>query len=334
MTKNSDWVQDDFEKETESKSTSENEEKIFEELKEEAAKKEKKSRSGKGFKWKWLILIALIILITQGLYIVPEGNVAYITQFGKIVGTQENAGLHLRLPFIQQANILTNKIMLYDVSPSEVLTGDKKAMVVDSYALWRISDVTKYVRTVGNIPETQKRIDAAVYSTIKNIMGRRQQSEIISDEESSRATLNQEVTEVVNEAMTGYGIEMLRVEIRKYDLPTDNLAAVYNRMISERQQMATSYKADGEYQAAKIKNDTDKEYGIIVGEAEAKVQQIYGEAEKEYMSILQELYGEKEKAEFYSFMLELDALKNSIRGEKTVVLGPDSPIAKILGAGE
>lgn len=281
--------------------------------------------------WPWLVVLALLIILLQGAYIVPEGQKAFVTQFGKIISIQENPGLHVRIPFIQKVEYLTDKIMVYDVSPSEVLTQDKKAMIVDSYALWRISDVTRYIRTVGNIPETQKRMDASVYSNIKNLMGGLEQSVIISDEESSRDSLNTQVTQLVNEQMSGYGVEVLRVEIRRYDLPKDNLSAVYKRMISERQQMAAKFKAEGELEAAQIRNATDKEKDILIGLARADAEKLSGEAEKEYMTILGEVYGDKDKADFYNFMLQLDSLKQSLKGQKTVVLGPDSPLAEMLG---
>lgn len=277
-----------------------------------------------------LLIAVLVIVLLNGIYIVPEGKIAFVTQFGKIMSTTTEAGLHVHVPFIQKASYLTNKVMVYDVSPSEVLTADKKAMIVDSYALWKIQDVTRFIRTVGNIGELQKRIDATVYSNIKNIMGGLQQNEIISDEETARDSLNKQVTERAADELKSYGVEVLRVEIRRYDLPADNLDAVYKRMISERRQMAASYKAEGELQAAKIRNNTDKDYIITVGEAEAAAKRIEGEAEKEYMAILEELYGKKDQAEFYKFMLELDALKQSLQGEKTVIVGPDSVLGKII----
>lgn len=280
-----------------------------------------------------LLLVALIIVLLNSLYIVPEGYIAYVTQFGRIISHTTEPGLKMHVPFVHDVNYLTNKIMVYDVSPSEVLTADKKAMVVDSYALWKIEDVTRFMRTLGgNIDEMERRIDASVYSNIKNIMGRMMQSEIISDEESSRDNLNTQVTKYAGEELANYGVKVIRVEIRRFDLPTDNLSAVYKRMISERNQMAAAIKADGEYEAAKMRNETDKEYGILIGEAEAAARRLQGEAEAEYMAKLEELYGQTEQAEFYEFMLELDALKASLQGDKTVILGPDSVLGNMLRA--
>ena len=278
-----------------------------------------------------LALVVILFMIFNCFYILPEGQVAYVTQFGKIVSTSRDAGLKFKLPFVQDINFLTDKIMYYDVNPSEVLTADKKAMIVDSYVLWKIDDAPTFIRTLGaNVSEMQKRIDASVYSNIKNIMGRLQQSEIITDDESSRDSLNQQVTRFAGKELANYGVEVLRVEIRRYDLPKDNLSAVYDRMISERQQMAASFKADGDYQAAKMRNETDKAYDITLGEAKAQARRLQGQAEEEYMAVLKEIYGDKDKADFYHFTLELDALEESLKGDKTVILGPNSFLGQML----
>jgi membrane protease subunit HflC len=276
-----------------------------------------------------IILIALV-LVSSSIYTVKEGEYVYITQFGAIQRTETQAGINLKIPFIEDVNRLTSRQMVYNVNPSEVLTADKKAMIVDSYSIWRIHDVTTFIRTVGNINEMQKRIDASVYSVIKNLMGNLQQSEIISDTDAGRMTLNQQITEQVANNLMGYGVEMLTVEIKRYDLPSDNTDAVYDRMISERAQMAESFKAEGEYEAAKIRNETDKEIGILLGEARAEAQKLKGEGEEEYMRILKDLYDNEDKAAFYVYVRELEALSLSLQGEKTVVIGPDSPLAQIL----
>ena len=287
---------------------------------------------------KWIIILVIgflaVILISSSLYTVQEGEFVYLTQFGELMDTRTEAGLGLKLPFVQDVNRLTKKQMIYNVNPSEVLTADKKAMIVDSYSIWKIRDVTTFIRTVNNLSEMQKRIDASVYSVIKNVMGQMQQSEIISDGEDSRTSLNKQITEAVALNLKDYGVEIVTVEIKRFDLPSDNTAAVYNRMISERSQMAASYKADGEYEAAKIRNETDKEVSILIGEAEAEARRLQGEGEEEYMKTLKELYNDPQKADFYLFVRELEAMEKSLSGEKVLILGADSPLVKILNQTE
>ena len=283
---------------------------------------------------KWIIIavvvVALVILFTASVYTVNEGQYAYVTQFGALVSIRTEAGMAFKVPFIQDVNYLTKKQMIYNVNSSEVLTADKKAMIVDSYSIWKITDVTTFIRTVNSINEMQKRIDASAYSVIKNLMGQLQQSEIITDAEEGRISLNKQITAQVADSLRLYGVDILSVEIKRFDLPEDNTAAVYARMISERSQMAASYKAEGEYEAAKIRNETDKQVEIIIGEAEAMARRLQGEGEGEYMRILKELYSDPEKADFYLFVRELEALKKSMTGDKTIILGPDSPLVDII----
>lgn len=283
---------------------------------------------------KWIILVVVVVLIaiaaSASVYIVNEGEFVYITQFGAIRQIRTEAGLYLRTPFVQDVNRLTKKQMMYNVNESEVLTADKKAMIVDSFALWQIEDVTTFIRTVNNVPEMEKRIDATIYSVIKNLMGQLEQSEIITDGDGGRETLNKQVGDQVARVLTQYGIHVQSVEIKRYDLPSDNTEAVFTRMISERSQMAASYKADGEFEASKIRNETDKEISIMLGQARADAEKLRGEGEEEYMKILSDLYNDPDKADFYLFVRELEALETSLQGESTIILGPESPIARIL----
>lgn len=310
------------------------------EFKREAKEEAKKIKKNlvKGFQRTSLFLVILVvalIALLNSAYIVHEGEFAYLTQFGAIVQVTDQAGLKWKIPFIQSVSTFTKKIQNYDISASEVLTADKKAMIVDSYALWKIEDIATFYQTIGNIPAVESRIDATVFSVIKNIMGNMPQSEIISDEDSTRDNLNDMITERVESTLKHYGIDVLRVEINRYDLPPDNLNAVYDRMISERQQMAASFKADGEYQATKIRNDTDKEANIILSEAQAQAEKLLGEGESRYMQTLSDFYNDQEKADFYLFLLRLESLKESITGSnKTIILGPESPLAKLLTGAE
>ena len=281
-----------------------------------------------------LVIIAIIVfLLTNTFYTVREGEYAYITQFGRIVTTVEKPGLKVKIPFLQDVNRLEKKLLVYDVSPSEVLTADKKAMIVDSYALWHITEVTGFIRSVGSISEFERRLDASCYSVIKNVMGQLQQTQLISDEESNRDSLNDRVTELVKENLKGYGVAVERVEIRRYDLPPDNLSAVYDRMISERGQMAAQYKAEGEYEASKIRNSSDKEYEVIIADAKADADRIRGNAEAAYIETLGEIYQNKDQEQFYKLLLELEALEESLQGgNKTIILSEDSVLADFLDA--
>ena len=222
--------------------------------------------------------------------------------------------------------------MLYDISPSEVLTADKQNMTVDSYVLWEINDPLKFYQSLGSISVAEQRLDALTYNALKNIMGTLAQRDIINEDDAmERNDIYAGIASDVAELTDTYGIGIVDIKIKRFDLPEANEQAVYARMISERNQIAEKYTADGEYEASIIRNDVDRQVNIIVSNAEAEAAQLEAEGEQEYMRILAEAYDTDDKKDFYEFTLALDALKASLNGdEKTLILGPDSPLAEIL----
>jgi membrane protease subunit HflC len=230
--------------------------------------------------------------------------------------------------------------MLYDINPSEVLTADKQNMTVDSYILWRIDNPLLFFQTLSTIPVAEQRLDALTYNALKNVMGTLAQSDIIKEEAASdRNDLYSGITSSVSLLAENYGIAVVDVKIKRFDLPEANEQAVYNRMISERNQMAEKYTANGNYDASLIRNDTDKEVNIKISNAQAQAATLEAEGEAEYMRLWRKPTTRRIKRYFYEFTLALDALKASLNGdEKVIILGPDSPLAQILlnqtGAGQ
>lgn len=278
------------------------------------------------------VVLLLVILFTglNTLYIVQENEYAVITRFAKIVEIKSEPGLYVRLPFLDSVGKLPKNQMVYDLNPSEVLTGDKKAMVVDNYTIWKIDDPLRFVQTVSYISVMEERLAEAVYNAVKNTLGGIDQNQIINSQDSQRNQINQKITDTVNTQLRNYGVSIISAEIKRLDLPEDNEQAVWKRMISEREQMAASYVADGKYEAKKIENETDKEVAIIVSSAKADAEKLKGEGESEYMRILAGAYDSAEKAEFYEFLRTLEAAKVSVKGDKTLILPKDSPIARIF----
>ena len=275
-------------------------------------------------------IFALVVLLTS-MYTVNENEYGVVRRFGKVVDVKSEAGLYLKVPFAEEAGTLPKNKKMYDVPPSDVLTMDKKALVVDNYVVWRITDPLTFVQRVGTVEEMEKRIDAATYSVVKNTLGTKNQTDIIRTGVDGRNAFNELITgDVNNQLKDEYGVEILLVEVKKLDLPTDNEEAVYNRMISDRQQIAAAYKAEGELEAAKIQNETDKQSTIVKSAASSEAEKIRGEAEAEYMRILAAAYKTPEQQDFYSFYRSLDALKTSLQGQKTLILSADSEIVKAL----
>lgn len=278
-----------------------------------------------------LALLAVIVLLSS-VYTVQENEYACTFRFSEIVKTTSEAGLHFKVPFVDSIEYFTKATMLYDIPPSEVLTSDKQNMTVDCYVIWSISDPQKFYRTLGSASVAEERLNAITYNALKTTMGTLAQSDIINmNSGAERNDIYDSIATIVDNQSTTYGIKVEDVKIKRFDLPDSNLNAVYTRMISERNQMAEKYVADGNKEATLIRNEVDKKVNIIVSNASAEAAQLEAEGEAEYMRLLAEAYDSEEKKDFYEFTLALDALKDSLNGdEKTVILGADSELAKLL----
>lgn len=279
---------------------------------------------------KVFLLILVVIAFTNTAYVVKENEYAYVTRFSRFENLEDTAGLHFKVPVIDKVEKIPQYRMMYDIPPSEVLTGDKKTLVVDNFAVWQIDNPAMFMRTVGRISEMENRIDAAVYNAVKNTLGTMNQTTIINSDNSSIDDVNTKITEVVNNQLKSYGISTVAVEIKRLDLPKDNEAAVYSRMISERTQMAESFRADGNLEASKVVNETDKEVGILLSKAKATAEELKGQGESEYMKIIAAAYSTEDRVQYYEFIRSLEALKETMKGDKTVILPADSFIVKVL----
>lgn len=283
-------------------------------------------------KWWFLVLVLVIAAFASSImYPVNENEFAYVTRFSKMVDAHDNTGVNFKMPVIDKVTKIPSYQMMYDIPPSEVITKDKKTLVIDNFAIWKVEDPVKYMQTVrGSRSEMENRISAAVYSAVKNEFGRLQRDEIISTDPSSVERVSVRVTDQVDKSLESYGISVTSVEIKKTDLPDANADAVYERMIAERNQIAASYIAEGNLEAAKIRNDVDQQVAVIIAEAEAAAAKRRGEAEAEYMKILASAYGNPEKASFYEFMRHLEALETSFKGNTTLVLDESSEVVQAL----
>lgn len=279
-----------------------------------------------------LIAIAIVVaavLLGNLFYTIQPNEYVAVSEFGRIIRIEDEPGLKVKTPFIQNTQHISKATKIYDVPLSDVITRDKKSMIADNYVLWKVVDATKYIRTLDAIDtRAEERIEAAVYNALKNVISSMSQDEVI---EARGERLTQMLTDEANSDIGDYGIVVLKAEIKSLDLPDDNKEAVYDRMISERQNIAASFKAQGDAEAQKIRNETDKNVAVMTAEAAKNAEILTAEGEAEYMRILQEAYNTPEKAEFYRFIRSLDAMKNSLSGSnKTIMLDKDSELAKIL----
>ena len=272
---------------------------------------------------------AVVVAVGASVTVTQQNEYKLIRQFGKVDRVISSPGISFRIPFIESTQSLPKETMLYDLAASDVITKDKKTMISDSYVLWKISDPLKFAQTLNSSVESgESRINTAVYNATKNAISSMSQDQVITSRDGE---LSDMVMTAIGTNMDQYGIELLKFETKQLDLPDDNKEAVYERMISERDNIAATYKAEGSSEAKVIRNKTDKEVAIQISDAKKQAEILEAEGEQEYMKILAQAYGEEDRSEFYSFVRSLDALKTSMKGEgKTVILSADSPIAQIF----
>ena len=280
---------------------------------------------------KFVLILAVALLLLSGscMVITNENEYSLIRPFGKVDHIVDDAGISFKLPFIQTVDKLPKQTLIYDLTPSDVITADKKTMISNSYVLWRISDPLKFAQTLNSsVSNAENRLDNIVYNATKNVISSMTQDEVITSRDGA---LSEALLTNIDTSLDNYGIELLSFELKQLDLPSDNKTAVYERMISERDNIAATYTAEGASEARIIRNTTDAEIAILLSEAEKNAEILLAEGEAEYMRILSEAYNDASKADFYSFVRSLDAVKTTMTGQnKTIILSPDSPIAQIF----
>ena len=278
------------------------------------------------------IIVAFAILMSSFVVTKP-GEYRVIKQFGRIVNVYENDGssygVNFKIPFIQSETVISSKMKLSDLPVSDVMTSDKKSMIADCFVMWKIEDPVKFIQKLsGSVQNAESRISSNVYNALKNVISSLSQEEVISGRDGELAQI---LTERLGTNLEAYGIKVAKIETKMLDLPDENKDAVYNRMISERNNIAASYTAQGEQQAQEIKNDTNEKVTVLLAQAEKQAATLVAEGEAEYMKILSEAYNDESKADFYGFVRQLDAVKATLKnGDNTIVLDKDSPIAELF----
>lgn len=287
---------------------------------------------------KILLVIAVLLVVVAALtcfYVVEEDEHACVVRFSKIIDVKSEAGIYMKLPFVDEIKVYPKNAQIYDITPADVILQDKKTMNIDSYVVWKIENPLLFFQTIKTIEEAEARLDVLTYNNTQVKLGKLNQEDMVNeDPPEERNAMYREIAEKVGEGAAAYGIGVIDVKIKRIDLPSENEQAVYTRMISERKQIAEKYKADGELAAAEIVNAADKEYNTIIADAKLAAEQKIAEGEREYMNLLAQAYDTQEKQEFYTFVRALEALEASLTGsEKTLIIGRDSPLAEILLGG-
>lgn len=279
------------------------------------------------------VVVMTLIIGLSSMVITKPGEYRVIKQFGKIVRVEENDGsshgVSFKIPFVQSETVISSKVKLSDLPVSDVMTSDKKSMIADCFVLWNIEEPVKFIQKLsGSQQNAESRISSNVYNALKNVISSLTQEEVISGRDGELAAL---LTEKLGTNLESYGIKVEKIETKMLDLPDENKDAVYNRMISERNNIAASYTAQGEQQAQEIKNDTNEKVTVLLAQAQKQADTIIAEGEAQYMKILSDAYNDESKADFYGFVRQLDAVKTTLaKGEHSIVLDKDSPIAELF----
>lgn len=276
-----------------------------------------------------IIGVIALILVFNSLYLVKEGQFKVVLKFGEAVRIAQSPGLQFKIPFIENTMTLPKQQMTYDSNPTQILTKDKKPIIVDNYTVWRIDEPEKFLRTLKTVAVGVQRIDAAVYNTVRRKLSEINYDEIIS-ENTARGNINDEITKDVADALKrdNSGIQIVDVRIKRTDLPEGNKQSVYNRMISDRQSIAARYLSEGDEESRKIMSKADREAVELMAEAESKAKKIVAEGEGEAAKIYNEAYGKD--PEFYNFYRTLDSYVTTLQNEPVILLTIDSPYARIL----
>ncbi|NEU29872.1 protease modulator HflC [bacterium LRH843] len=277
-----------------------------------------------------ILLLVIAVSVLSNLFIVEQGQYKVIRQFGEVVRIEDEPGLSYKIPFIQSVTTLPKYQMIYDIPPAEINTKDKKRMLADHYAVWRIDDPQKMIANARTFQQAEAIMGELIFSAIRAELGQLNFEEIINEETSSRGSFNELVLERVNEALerNNYGIVLSDVRMKRTDLPKENEEAVYRRMISERQSTAQEYLSQGDAEANRIRANTDREVKEMVATATADANEIIGEGEAEAARLYNDSFGRD--PEFYQLYRTLQSYEKTI-GDKTVIVLPsDSPYARIL----
>ena len=278
-----------------------------------------------------LVLAAVFLLAETASVITYPNEYKVIKTMGKISRVTTEPGFSLRIPFVQSETTISKSRQLYDIAPTEIYTSDKKKMEVDAYIIWKVTDPVKFTQTLNSSKASaESKISAMVYGALKATVSSTSQEELIASRDAALDMVVEENTlsDVEIQDITSADLQETPDGMKVID---ENKDAVYNRMITERKNIAAAYKAQGESEAQKIRNMTDRETEVMLSEANAKAASLEAEGEAEYMKILSDAYNDPDKAEYYLFVRQLDAAKKSLKnGNTTLFLDSDSPLASIF----
>ena len=268
-----------------------------------------------------LVLLVLVVVVSQTFFTVHQTQKALVLQLGDPLQRVYGPGLHVKIPFFQNVVYFDARVLDYEARSREAFTVDKKAIVLDNYARWRIIDPLQFYRTMRSIPGAQARLDDVVYSQLRALVGAYTLTEVVS---SHRAVIMKEVTNKVSALMHNYGVDVLDVRIKRTDLPSENQRAIFGRMRAERERQAKQYRSEGEEESTRIRSDADRQRAVILAEAARAAEVERGKGDAQAAAIYAEAYNRA--PQFYAYQRWLATLRSSLKENSRIVLGTTAPL--------
>lgn len=271
----------------------------------------------------FVAVVLLLVLYRLFTFSVDETQKAVVLQFGQIVRVVQEPGLHFKTPFLQNVVYLEDRLLSVDIKPAPIITVDKQRLTVDSYTLWRIKDSKRFVETMRGLrSNAEQRLDDIVYSLLRDVLGQKSFEDILKREFLSQ------VKQRTQRQVEDFGMEIVDVRIKRADLPEANEQAVYQRMMSERKQIAQRYRAEGEQEAQRIRAEADRKVQIILAEARKRAEELKGEGDAEALQIYADAYNKNPK--FFRFWRTLESYKKSFNSRDIIVLSTDSDYLRLF----
>lgn len=270
-----------------------------------------------------LVIVALVLLLlgSQSFFTVHQTQRALVLQLGEPLPTVYGAGLHFKLPFVQNVVYFDSRVLDYEARSREAFTVDKKAIVLDNYARWRISNPLQFYRSMRTVSGAQARLDDVVYSQLRAMVGAYTLTEVVS---SHRPAIMKEVTDKVSALMEPYGVDVLDVRIKRTDLPTENQRAIFGRMRAERERQAKQYRSEGEEESTRIRSDADRQRAVILAEAGRESQIARGKGDASAAAAYSAAYSKS--PDFYAYQRWLDAMRRSLKDNSKLVISQETPL--------
>jgi membrane protease subunit HflC len=271
------------------------------------------------------LLVLVLILLAASIFTIDETEQAIVLRLGKYVRTVKDPGLQFKWPFIQSVQKFEARVMEYDAAAAKIITSDKKHLLLDNYARWKIVDTLKFRQSVRSELQAQAILDDIVFSEIREELARHTLTQVVSVE---RAGIMDRVQQQCDEKAREYGIQVIDVKIKRADLPDDVRHSVYARMGAERQRMAKKYRSEGEEEALKITAATDREKRTLLAQSYMEAEKLKGQGDAEAIKIYAGAF--EKDPEFFAFVRTLEAYEKSLASRTTVVLPSDSEFFQYL----